>query len=74
MQNFQFKNEWGEELVQYFEDNPDKKDAINSIMASRNQIVHGKQCSISVHDVRTYLEKAVKVVAFIENQCANRAV
>jgi len=45
------------------------KDAIDSIMNNRNQIAHGKNQSISVAQVQDYLNRSVKAVEFIENQC-----
>lgn len=66
-----FKKEWGDGLKQYFEEHPECKEAIDSIMNTRNQVAHGRQTSISVHRVRDYLEKSVSVIEFIENQCTN---
>lgn len=63
-----FKKEWAEELEKFFEQNNDKKEAIDSIMRNRHQIAHGKNTSISVSRVKDYLEKSVKVLEFIENQ------
>jgi len=67
----QFKKEWGEDLEQFFIDDESRKYAIDSIMTNRHNIAHGKQSSISVHQVREYLEKGVEVVTFLENQCAS---
>lgn len=69
---FQFKREWGQALKGYFEAHPEYKDAIDSIMRNRHLIVHGKNCNISIHQVKEYLEKSVFVIEFIEDQCANR--
>ncbi len=68
---YQFKKEWGEELDLFFEDGESRKSAIDSIMANRHNIAHGKQSNISVHQVREYLEKGVEVVTFLENQCTS---
>lgn len=68
---YQFKKDWGEELEKHFEDNPENKQAIDSIMTNRHLVAHGKTTSISVHRVRDYLEKSIKVIEFIEGQCGN---
>jgi hypothetical protein len=46
-----------------------RKDAIDSIMANRHQIAHGKDVGITVARVKEYLEKVVEIVDFIEVQC-----
>lgn len=46
-----------------------RKDAIDSIMANRNQIVHGKDSGITLVRVNQYLEKCVEVIVFLEAQC-----
>lgn len=63
-----FKSEWGEELEQFLGENG-RKDAIDAIMANRNQIVHGQDAGITVVRVKDYLEKCVQVLEFIETQC-----
>lgn len=63
-----FKSEWGEELEQFLGENG-RKDAIDAIMANRNQIVHGQDAGITVVRVKDYLEKCVEVLEFIETQC-----
>lgn len=68
----QFKEDWGKELEQHFKDHPENKEAIDSIMNTRNLVAHGQDSDISVNRVRGYLENSVKVIEFIENQCANR--
>jgi len=70
---YQFKKEWGDNLALYFKKYPEHKDAIDSIINNRHQVAHGKTTNnISVHRVRDYLEKSVKVVEFIEGQCQNK--
>lgn len=63
-----FKKDWAEELEDFFAQNNDKKEAIDSIMNNRHQIAHGKSTDISVHRVKEYFEKSVEVIAFIEKQ------
>ena len=45
------------------------KNAIDSVMETRHRIAHGKNTSISLAHVKEYLEKAAKVIDFIESQC-----
>ena len=63
-----FKSKWAEDLEKYV-DESDRKDAIDSIMNNRHQIVHGKQSGITIARVKQYIEKSIEVVIFIENQC-----
>lgn len=45
------------------------KDAINSIVANRNNIAHGRDVNITYIRIKDYYEKAIKVINMIENQC-----
>ena len=65
-----FDRAWGEQLEEFLtEDHSVRKNAIDSIMANRNQIAHGGTSQISVARVREYLEHSVEVLEFIEDQC-----
>lgn len=68
---YNFKKEWGEEIEVYFKDNPDIKDAIDSLMQNRHLIAHGKNTGVSVSRVSQYLEKAKALIEYIERQCSN---
>lgn len=48
-----------------------RKEAINSIMAHRNQIAHGKgnNVNVTMSQMKDYIEKAVEVIIYIEKQC-----
>jgi RiboL-PSP-HEPN len=63
-----FKPEWKTELEAFVAEEG-RKDAIDSIMANRHLIAHGSDAGITLTRVRTYLEKAIEVVEFIEGQC-----
>jgi hypothetical protein len=65
---YAFKKQWGEELEQYFNDNPQKKTGIDSIMANRHLIAHGKTATVSVARLNEYLDSSISVLEFIENQ------
>ena len=47
-----------------------RKDAIDTIMANRHLIVHGKNSGITVARVSDYLDKAEEVLEFLEKQLA----
>ena len=65
-----FDQRWASELEVFLDnDGAVRKSAIDSIMANRHQIAHGRNTSISVARVREYLDKAVEVIEFIEMQC-----
>lgn len=66
-----FQKRWGEEL-EAFMDQDGRKDALDSIMANRHLIAHGKDSGITVARVNAYLEKCVEVIEFIEVQCQGR--
>ena len=64
-----FKKAWGEELSLFFKENAEVKEAIDSIMANRHRIAHGKNTSVSLAMVKEYLKNSVKALDFIERQC-----
>ena len=63
-----FKRVWGKELEAFMIQNG-RKDAIDSIMNNRHQIVHGRDSGITVARTSDYLKKCVEVIEFIEAQC-----
>lgn len=63
-----FRVAWGENLTAYVSDNG-RRDAIDSIMANRHLIVHGKDSGITLVRVKSYLQKALEVLEFIEDEC-----
>ena len=64
-----FNERWAEELDAFLnEDDQRRKNAIDSIMNNRHQIVHGQPTRISVVQVKEYLPGCVEVVEFIEEQ------
>ena len=66
-----FNADWQQELDQFLESESGvRRNAIDSIMNNRNQIVHGGSAQITVARVREYLGRSVEVLAFIEKQCS----
>lgn len=63
-----FSRSWAEPLEAFIEEDG-RKEAINSIMANRHLIAHGKDSNITVARVSEYFRKATAVLDFIEQQC-----
>jgi len=63
-----FRQDWATALDTYV-DEEGRREAINSIMKNRHEIAHGKYSGITIAQIKDYLDKAVEVVEFIENQC-----
>lgn len=61
-----FREEWGNSLEEYFQKNDEVKNAIDSIMANRHLIAHGKNCSISLGRIQAYFKLADLAVSFID--------
>jgi RiboL-PSP-HEPN len=66
-----FRTSWAEELDEFLEKNGGK-DAIDSIMANRHLIAHGRNSGISMSRVKDYLKRILQVLDFIEAQCQGR--
>jgi len=60
----QFNRDWGEELER--QTRGELKDAIDSIVANRHQIAHGKDTGVSFLQVKGWYEKTVDVVDIIK--------
>lgn len=65
-----FKTSWADALEVYV-DAEGRREAINSIMANRHVIAHGKYSGITLVRIGDYLDRAVEVIEFIEQQCTN---
>jgi hypothetical protein len=64
----QFRAEWKAEL-EAFVKSEGRKEAIDSIMANRHLIAHGRPCEITLVRLRDYFLKSVQVLEFIGKQC-----
>ena len=64
-----FKSSWADALESYV-DSDGRREAIDSIMANRHEIAHGKHPGITLVRIKTYLDRAVEVIEFIEHQCS----
>ena len=63
-----FNKSWATALETFIEDDG-RKEAINSIMANRHLVAHGRDSGITVARVNEYLGKAIDVLEFVEQQC-----
>ena len=62
-----FRSTWADELKSRTEGEP--KDAIDSIIANRNNIAHGKNVGITYTTVHRNYQSALTVIELIEEQC-----
>lgn len=65
-----FNPHWRDELKNFMEDEG-RGDAIDSIIKNRHLIAHGgeQNSGVTVSRVKDWLDKAIEVLEFIENQC-----
>lgn len=61
-----FSPDWGDKLDAYFLDNIEVKESIDSLMANRHLIAHGKPCSISVGRVSGFFKSGEKVIDYLD--------
>ncbi len=62
-----FNPQWADKLETATEG--ELKDAVNSIVANKNLIAHGRDVSITYTRIKNYYEEAIKVVDLIEKMC-----
>lgn len=58
---------WAEEIEDF--SNPRVRDSINSILANRNLIAHGKSTEITVGRLQPWYKDAVSLIEFMQQQC-----
>lgn len=62
-----FDKAWGADLEAHLTDGGERrKSAIDSIMANRHLIAHGKSSSVTMRQIQSYLEASIEVIEFIE--------
>ena len=62
----EFNPQWAINIESMITD--ELKAAVDSIVNNKNQISHGQNVTISFNTIRTYYERAVKVIEFLEQQ------
>ena len=63
-----FSRQWAEELENATEG--ELKESVDSIVANRHNIAHGRDSGISYARIRENYQNAIKVIEFIEKQCS----
>lgn len=61
-----FSSKWGSQIEAFFASNPSSKTAIDSLMANRHLIAHGRPCSVSLLQVEGYFKDANLAVDFVD--------
>lgn len=59
-----FNSRWRDKLER--ETDGELKDAVDTIVANRNRIAHGENVGITFNRIKTYYDKALKVVDIVE--------
>lgn len=57
-----FDKQWGKKIENFIQDQ--KSDAIASVVNNRNNIAHGRDCSVNIHQLRKWFTQIEKVIAF----------
>ena len=65
----EFDLEWKEELREFAEG--DLKDAVDSVVANRHQIAHGKDTGIGFVTIKDYYDRVLKVVEEVERKVSS---
>ena len=63
-----FKADWAADLGKFVAEDG-RKDAIDSIMANRHLIAHGKDSGISIVRIKEWHKKSVDVLEYLETRC-----
>jgi hypothetical protein len=63
-----FAGQWGKDLEGYLAGQ--RKDALDSIIANRHQIAHGRDVGLTYITMKDYYDEARDIVAYREAQCA----
>lgn len=67
-----FKQEWSTQL-EIFLNRDGRREAIDSIINTRNLVAHGESAGITVVRVSEYFTKCIEVAEFLEHQCGFEA-
>lgn len=63
-----FSRQWAEELENATEG--ELKESVDSVVADRHNIAHGRDIGITYARIRKYYQNAIKVIELIEEQCS----
>ena len=59
-----FSEDWKAELRDFL--TPERSSALNSIRGNRNNIAHGRDSSLTYHDISNYYESAKETIRYLE--------
>lgn len=63
-----FDANWARSLDEYSKQEG-RQDALNSVMNVRHAVAHGRDTGITMSSLRSYFDKCVDMLIFIEKQC-----
>ncbi len=66
-----FDKKWAENLERRIAAEEGLKDAINSIVANRHLVAHGRDTDLSYRRIRDFYDTAGRVVDLLEGVCAS---
>ena len=58
-----FNREWRNEMEEYIKD--ERKEALDSIIANRNKIVHGEPVGLTISRIREYYVRVCEIVDYV---------
>ncbi|MEB3884543.1 HEPN domain-containing protein [Lyngbya sp. CCY1209] len=67
-----FNPKWSERLSQVVQG--EIKESIDSIVANRNNIAHGRNVGITYTRIKGYYQNAVKLIDLLEKQCEGQSI
>jgi len=67
-----FSSDWGDKFREKRTEK--QKDAIDSVVANRNLIVHGRSVGITILRIREYYTEIIKTITMIDEECVNKSV
>ena len=65
-----FSDAWRTDFAQMISD--EQKDALDSVIANRHNIVHGRSVGVSPVSIQTYYARVLEVLDLIENKCLTK--
>jgi hypothetical protein len=65
-----FSPDWGDIFRE--KRTEEQKDAIDSILANRNLIVHGRSVGLTIFRMREYYKEIIKTITLIDEVCLNK--
>ena len=62
-----FNEDWRSQLEEFVEG--ERKDAVDSIVNNRHNIAHGKSIGLTIIQMKTFFDRVIEVLDFIEIKC-----